>query len=220
MSYIANNIRKIRETIPHGVELLCVSKFHPTQAIAEAYSVGERMFGESRVQELKEKTPLLPADIRWHFIGHLQTNKIRPLLPLVSMIESVDSVHLLEAINAEAARQNIVANVLLEVHVAKEQTKTGWQICELDQWIDKQEWKQYENINFKGLMGMATLTDDTSLIRQEFRQLRRLYELYKPLFACFDTLSMGMSDDYKIAIDEGSTLVRIGTDIFGERNYV
>ena len=189
--------------------LVCVSKFHPAQAIMAAYEAGERDFGESRVQELLRKHEALPKDIRWHFIGHLQTNKVRAIVPFVHLIQSVDSLHLLDTIQSEAARIGRVVNVLLEVHVAREATKSGFTPDEIQNLPEL----HYPNIRICGLMTMASLTDDEAEIRRCFRLAASLKKKDTPI------LSMGMSDDYGIAIEEGSTMVRVGSSIFGERVY-
>lgn len=202
---VGEQIKEVRAHIPAYVTLVCVSKFQPVEAIREAYEAGERHFGESRVQELQRKVPQLPADIHWHFIGHLQTNKVRDLLKLRPyLIQSVDSEHLLRAINDEAAKQGIIQDVLLELHVAKEETKTGFTPDQLPMTND-----QYPNIRIRGLMTMATNTDDEAEIRRCFMEAKRL--------STGEIVSMGMSDDYQIAIECGSTMVRIGSTIFGER---
>ena len=202
---IRENIRNVRAHIPAGVTLVCVSKYQPVEAIREAYEAGERHFGESRVQELKQKVTQLPTDIHWHFIGHLQTNKVRDLIKLRPyLIQSVDSEHLLKAINDEAAKQGIVQDVLLEVHVAKEETKTGFSPAQLA--IND---SQFTNIRVRGLMAMATNTDNETEIRRCFTEVKQLSD--------GGILSMGMSDDYTIAIECGSNMVRIGSTIFGER---
>lgn len=215
-SHIPAHITAIRHTLPQGVTLICVSKFHPVEAIRAAYDAGERDFGESRVQELLLKHERLPQDIRWHFIGHLQTNKVRSIIPFVHLIHSVDSEHLMATIQREAARIGRTVNVLLEVHVARETTKSGFLPDELENVVRrwKTEGMPYPNIHVLGVMGMASLTDDEQEIRRCFREIHRLALLVKK-----DTpiVSMGMSDDYLQAVDEGSTMVRIGTDIFGTR---
>ena len=214
---VAEQIRSVRTHIPAGVTLVCVSKFHPVEAIREAYEAGERDFGESRVQELQRKVPMLPADIRWHFIGHLQTNKVRDLLRLRPyLIQSVDSERLLQAINDEAARQGIVQNILLEVHVAREESKTGFSPEEIRNL--KSEILNYSNIRLLGLMTMATNTDDEQEIRRCFTEAANSQQLIANSLPAKPVLSMGMSDDYQIAIDCGSTMVRIGSTIFGERS--
>ncbi len=224
MGCIADSIAAIRSTLPQGVELVAVSKFHPAEAIAEAYSAGQRLFGESRVQELVKKMPALPADIRWHFIGHLQTNKIRQLLSAgpVAMIESIDSDHLLRAVDAEAERLGIVARVLMQVHVAAEETKFGFAPDELVDWFRCRNFESLKATHICGIMGMATNTDDTDRVSADFRAIadtrKRILEV-APDLRGFDTVSMGMSDDYHLAIAAGSNLIRIGTAIFGEREY-
>ena len=215
MAGIAKAIKEVRAHIPADVTLVCVSKFHPEQAIREAYDAGERHFGESRVQELQRKVPQLPADICWHFIGHLQTNKVRDLLKLRPyLIQSVDSMRLLQAINDEAAKQGFVQDVLLEVHVAKEESKTGLTPSEIEDLRLKME--DFPNVRVCGLMTMATNTDDEKEIRRCFMEAKALLSTFNIQHS---TLSMGMSDDYLIAIECGATMVRIGSTIFGERNY-
>lgn len=209
MKGIREHIQEIRAHIPQHVTLVCVSKYHTAEAIREAYEAGERHFGESRVQELKAKAAQLPSDIHWHFIGHLQTNKVRDLLKLRPyLIHSVDSEHLLKTINDEAAKQGIVQDVLLEVHTAREETKTGFSPEEISNIRC-----QMSNVHIRGLMTMATNTDDET-------EIRRCFHLAKSLLSTINiqhsTLSMGMSDDYPIAIECGSTMVRIGSSIFGE----
>ena len=220
---IAQNIQEIRKNIPANVSLVCVSKFHPENAILEAYNCGERIFGESRVQELQAKQTKLPADIQWHFIGHLQSNKIKLILPTVSLIHGVDSFNLLKEINSRALKAGRVVSCLLQVHIAREETKFGFSMEEIRQMLSGNEFGSLENVQINGLMGMATLTDDKEQIRAEFRTLKQLYdELKREYFQNnenFLELSMGMSDDYQIAIDEGSTMVRIGSSIFGMREY-
>ena len=210
---ITDNIRNIRAHIPTGVTLVCVSKFQPVEAIREAYEAGERHFGESRVQELKTKVPQLPSDIKWHFIGHLQTNKVRDLIKLRPyLIQSVDSEHLLQAINDEAEKQGIVQDVLLELHVAKEDTKTGLNVSNLGQILDHAATLMH-SVRIVGLMAMATNTDDETEIRRCFMEAANAKA---NSLSAQPILSMGMSDDYRIAIECGSTMVRIGSTIFGE----
>ena len=213
---IANNIRLVRAHIPASVTLVCVSKFQPVEAIREAYEAGERHFGESRVQELKAKVSQLPSDIHWHFIGHLQTNKVRDLLKLRPyLIQSVDSKHLLQAINDEAKKLGIVQDILLEVHVAKEDTKTGLDPESVLPILDNTR-DNMQNIRIRGLMCMATNTDDETEIRRCFDAARDILDTLRLTPSIF---SAGMSDDYQIAIDCGSNMVRIGSTIFGERSY-
>ena len=215
MDSIAEQINSVRAHIPADVTLVCVSKFQPIEAIRQAYEAGERHFGESRVQELKMKSTQLPSDIHWHFIGHLQTNKVRDLLKLRPyLIQSVDSEHLLCAINEEAAKLGIVQDVLLEVHVAREETKTGFTPEEITNIFPSLN--RYAHVRCCGLMTMATNTDDETEIRRCFMEAKAILSTFNFQHS---TLSMGMSDDYRIAIDCGSNMVRIGSTIFGARNY-
>ena len=221
---IQSNIHSIRQHIPAHVQLVCVSKFHPNESIIEAYEAGERVFGESKVQELCEKYDSLPKDIVWHFIGHLQTNKIKYLVPFVSLIHGVDSYKLLQEINKQAAKAGKVINCLLQVHIAQEDTKFGFSADELREILSSGDWKNMENIRLCGLMGMATFTDNQNQVRAEFRSLKSLFDEVKAdYFASeesFCEISMGMSDDHLLAIEEGSTMVRVGSSIFGHRNYL
>ena len=218
---IAENLHTIWNTLPTGVKLVGVSKFHPDSAILEAYQAGQRMFGESRVQELIQKQAALPKDIAWHFIGHLQSNKIKTVLPLVSLIQSVDSVHLIEEMEHEAVKQNRHVDCLLQVHIAKESTKYGFTFDEIHQFFQSDIFSSLKYLHIVGLMGLATYTDDVEVIRGEFRALKTLFDELKTGYFQhvdeFHTLSMGMTNDYLIAIDEGSTMVRIGTAVFGLR---
>ncbi len=219
---IGENILKVRATIPKGVELVAVSKFHSNEAIMEAYGVGQRVFGESRATELKAKATSLPTDIQWHFIGHLQTNKVRMIMPYVSLIQSVDSERLLRLIDAEAARVDKVVDVLLQVHVAQEETKFGFSQDELVQLIETGAFDELKHVRPIGIMGMATNTDDESRILEDFKAINQTYQNAHALLkgnADFNQISMGMSDDYHLAIAEGSTMVRIGSTIFGNREY-
>ena len=224
MSPVAEALKTVAATLPAGVELVAVSKFHPAEAIAEAYSAGQRIFGESRVQELSAKIPALPADIRWHFIGHLQTNKVRKLLEAgpIALIESVDSERVLDAIDAESARLGITSRVLMQVHVAAEETKFGFTPEEIESYFSDRRFESLSATHICGLMGMATNTDDTDRIAADFKaiaDLRKQILAIAPDLRGFDTLSMGMSDDYPLAIEAGATLVRVGTAIFGARAY-
>jgi pyridoxal phosphate enzyme (YggS family) len=221
---IPSNIASIRANIPEGVTLVCVSKFHPAEAIMEAYACGERDFGESRVQELLPKYEALPKDIHWHFIGHLQTNKVKQIVPFVHMIHSVDSVRLLETINKEAEKIGRRIKVLLEVHVAKEETKSGFTPEELS--TLNIQLSPFNYIEICGLMGMATNTDDEAEWHRCFREIKSLASSLiasSPIAHSSQSerpqISMGMSDDYLVAIEEGSTMVRIGSTIFGSRGY-
>ncbi|MBQ9138880.1 MAG: YggS family pyridoxal phosphate-dependent enzyme [Alistipes sp.] len=217
---VASKISDIRATLTDGVTLVAVSKFHPAEAISEAYAAGQRIFGESRVQELTAKYAELPKDIEWHMIGHLQTNKVRAIAPFISLIHSVDSARLLECIDREAARCGRVIDCLLEVHVAQEQTKSGWAVDELREYVASGAMKSLQNVRIRGVMGMATFTDDKVVVRGDFQRIAAIKAELEPYFyASFDTLSMGMSDDYLVAMECGSTMVRIGSTIFGNRVY-
>lgn len=219
---IASRITAIKSALPQSVDLVAVSKFHPAEQILEAYNAGQRIFGESRVQELLHKIETLPADIKWHFIGHLQTNKVRSIIGRTSLIESVDSTRLLDLIDAESLRAGVVTRVLMQVHVAAEETKTGFSPDELIQYFETRRFENLRATHICGIMGMATNTDDTSRVRADFAAIRTLFDrihTIAPDLRGFDTVSMGMSDDRDIAIECGSTLVRIGTDIFGPRSY-
>ncbi len=224
MSGIKESLAAIRSTLPTGVELVAVSKFHPSEAIEEAYGAGQRIFGESRVQELLDKAGRLPKDIRWHFIGHLQTNKVRALVSsgVTSLIESVDSERLLRIIDEESARAGIVSRVLVQAHVAQEETKFGFLPEELVEFFARGGYRSLKATHICGLMGMASNTDDDERVRADFAALaalkKRITETAEDLIG-FDYLSMGMSHDYPLAIAEGANLVRVGTAIFGERNY-
>ena len=215
---IEQNIASIKAALPADVKLVAVSKTFPAVDISAAYGCGQRAFGENRTQELKAKHEELPEDIEWHFIGSLQTNKIKYISPYVSLIHSVDSARLLEAIDTQAAKCGRTIDVLFEFHAACETTKHGWSEEELLMYAEGGEALKYSNVRIRGLMTMASFTDDTAIIRDEFRRTRRLFERLGHTFGdSFDTLSMGMSGDYHIAVDEGSTLVRIGSSIFGNR---
>lgn len=219
---VGDNILKVRETIPYGVELVAVSKFHPNEAIMDAYGVGQRVFGESRATELKAKATSLPDDIKWHFIGHLQTNKVRMIMPYVSLIHSVDSERLLRLIDAEAARINKLVDVLLQVHVAQEETKFGFTPDELLQLVESGVINELTNVRVVGVMGMATNTDDVNRITEDFKAINQTFQNARALLKenkDFAQISMGMSDDYQLAIENGSTMVRIGSTIFGYRQY-
>lgn len=220
---IADNLKAIRQQIPEQVQLVCVSKFHPDEAIVEAYRAGERVFGESKVQELSGKYERLPKDIHWHFIGHLQTNKIKYIVPFVELIHGVDSFRLLQEINKQAEKHNRVVNCLLQVHIASEETKFGFSEEELLTALSSEAFTQLKFVRICGVMGMATLTDDTEIVKQEFAGLKQLFDRLKQShFAtddAFREISMGMSDDFPLAIAAGSTMVRIGSSIFGRRNY-
>lgn len=218
---ITHNINYFKANLPAQVQLVCVSKFHPISAIQEAYNTGQRIFGESKVQELMEKHAQLPSDIVWHFIGHLQSNKIKNLIPFVTLIHGVDSAKLLVEIDKEAKKHGCTVNCLLQVHIAQETTKFGFSREELLEFVESEIGKQLQHVTICGLMGMATYTDNAAIIRKEFSGLKSLFdELKSTVFSTnelFKELSMGMSDDYKIAVEEGSTMIRIGSAIFGPR---
>ncbi len=222
MSEVGERLGRVLSTLPCGVGLVAVSKYHPADAVAEAYAAGQRIFGESRVQELTAKAAALPADIHWHFIGHLQTNKVRTLLavPNVMLIESVDSVRLLECIDREAARVGRTARVLMQVHVAAEETKFGFAPDEFTDYFAVRRFKGLKATHICGIMGMATNTDDKERVRADFAAIAALRERaleLAPDLRGFDTISMGMSHDYPLAVAAGANLVRVGTAIFGER---
>lgn len=223
MSHITREIQRLRPLLAEkGAELVAVSKFHPASAIREAYDAGQRIFGESRVQELLDKQAQLPDDIHWHFIGHLQTNKVRRIIGRVDMIESVDSLRLLDLIDSEALRAGVTARVLLQVHVAQEQTKFGFAPDELTAYFASRGFAELRATHLCGLMGMASNTGDTARIRADFgaiAALRLQILALAPDLREFDILSMGMSGDWPLAVEAGSTHVRIGTDIFGERHF-
>ena len=220
---VAEEIIKLREEIPEGISLVAVSKFHPASMIREAYDVGQRLFGESRVQELLEKIPLLPEDIEWHFIGHLQTNKVRQLIGKVALIESVDSEKLLALIDSESRKAGVVTNVLMQVHVAAEETKFGFLPEELMSYFKDKRFDYLTNTHICGVLGMASNTSDMSRVRADFAEIRRIFREISEDNSLglrgFDRVSMGMSHDWRIAVEEGSTSVRIGSLIFGEREY-
>lgn len=220
---IQGNIKFIQAQLHLGVELVCVSKFHPVSALQEAYDGGQRIFGESKVQELCDKHEQLPNDIEWHFIGHLQTNKVKFIAPFVSLIHGVDSEKLLQEINRQGEKLNRVIPCLLQVHIAQEETKFGFSPEELSAWFCVSKSQDYPFVQICGLMGMASYTENQTQIHAEFRVLKTLFENLKLNYfsseAYFKELSIGMSGDYQIAMQEGSTLVRIGSAIFGPRLY-
>jgi pyridoxal phosphate enzyme (YggS family) len=220
MSGIAERIQSVVASLPETARLVAVSKFNPAEAVLQAYNCGQRLFGESKVQELTGKYEVLPKDIEWHFIGHLQTNKVKYIAPFISLIQSVDSLKLLKEIDAQAKKVNRVIDCLLEIHVAQEETKYGFSFDELRELFKERAFDVFENVSVVGLMGMASNTEDEVQIRDEFRLLSDFYkEMKDSLAPQFRELSMGMSHDYHIAVEEGSTLVRVGSFIFGERVY-
>ena len=220
---IQTNLKQVLSELPSGVRLVAVSKFHPAEAIREAYEAGQRIFGESKEQELSEKQKELPPDIEWHFIGHLQTNKVKYIAPYIALIHAVDSYKLLTEINKQASKCNRIIPCLLEIHIAQEESKYGFTPEACRDMLEKEEWKQLDHVCIAGVMGMATNTDDETQIEQEFHTLKALFDEWKQTFfaGCpdFKEISMGMSHDYPIAVRAGSTMVRVGSKIFGERVY-
>ena len=220
---LKNNLLKIKDELPSSVKLIAVSKFQPIEKLQEAYDAGQRCFGENRPQEMRDKQPIMPSDTEWHFIGHLQTNKIKYIVPFVHLIHSIDTPQLLQAVNNEALKINRVVDCLLEFHIANEATKQGFSIDEALQYLSSDNFKRLTNIKIKGVMGMASLVDDFNEVRKEFVNLYSYFNILKDRYffddSSFTEKSMGMSRDYQIAIEEGSTMVRVGTAIFGPRNY-
>ncbi|RLD54857.1 MAG: YggS family pyridoxal phosphate-dependent enzyme [Bacteroidetes bacterium] len=221
---IVGNLSKLLGEIPSHVKLIAVSKTKPNEDIMKAYSSGFRFFGENKVQELNRKQPELPNDIEWHFIGHAQTNKVKYIAPFVSLIHSVDSLKLLKEINKQALKYERVIDCLLQFHIATEATKFGYDPLEAARLLESEEYRQMKNIRICGVMGMATYSTDLELVRSEFRKLKGVFNNLKANYfdkeESFKDISMGMSGDYKIAIEEGSTMVRVGSAIFGERDYL
>ncbi|MEI7723556.1 MAG: YggS family pyridoxal phosphate-dependent enzyme [Bacteroidota bacterium] len=220
---IADNLLQLKKSIPGHVVMVTVSKQQPVTALMEAYQAGQRIFGENKVQELVAKQQKLPSDIEWHFIGHLQTNKVRFLAPCVSLIHSIDRLNLLMEVNKEALKHNRIIDCLLQFHIATEETKFGMDIGEAKEILESKSYREMKNIRITGVMGMSSFSDDMALVRQEFKNLHDFFLILKTSYFkhpdTFNVVSMGMSGDYLIAIDEGSTMVRIGTAIFGERHY-
>ncbi len=216
---IEKNLKRIKEGLPDHVTLVAVSKTKPHNEIMEAYNAGHYVFGENKVQEMVQKWQELPKDIEWHMIGHVQRNKVKYMAEFVSLIHGVDSFRLLKEINKQASKHSRIIDCLLQIHIATEDTKFGLDETELQEIILSKEFKELENIRIVGLMGMATFTDDQDQIKKEFNWLKKLFDDLKNLVPDISILSMGMSGDYQIAIEEGSTLVRIGSSIFGARNY-
>ncbi|NVO03292.1 MAG: YggS family pyridoxal phosphate-dependent enzyme [Bacteroidetes bacterium] len=221
---IQENLIEIKKTIPDFVKLIAVSKTKPNEDILLAYNSGQRVFGENKAQELSEKYQELPKDIEWHFIGHLQTNKVKFIAPFVSLVHSIDSIKLMEDINKEAKKNNRIIDCLMQFHIAEEDTKFGFDFNEASRLLNSNIFASLENIRIIGVMGMATYTDNEVQIRKEFQNLKLIFdqlksEIFKDNIS-FKEISMGMSDDYQIAIEEGSTMVRIGSSIFGTRNLI
>ncbi|MBR4300870.1 MAG: YggS family pyridoxal phosphate-dependent enzyme [Bacteroidales bacterium] len=223
MSAIANEITKIKSSLPATTRLIAVSKTKPVEDLQQAYDAGQRVFGENKALEMRDKHEVLPNDIQWHFIGHLQTNKIKYIISYVSLIHSIDSCNLLNEVNIAAAKKDRVVDCLLQFHIADEDTKYGLSFDEAQVLLNSPEYKAMNNIRIVGVMGMATFTDNKDQIRQEFRNLKSIFDRLKEQYFAdndsFKEISMGMSDDYPIAIEEGSTLIRVGSAIFGKRNY-
>jgi pyridoxal phosphate enzyme (YggS family) len=222
MSDIATNLKILRDRVPPAVKIVAVSKTKPAGDILEAYNSGQRIFGENKVQEILSKKDSLPCDIEWHMIGHLQTNKVKSIVPFIRMIQSVDSMKLLSVINTESNKLGKVMDCLLQVHIAEEETKFGFSFEELKDALQSAEYSAMQNIRICGLMGMATFTDDTEQVRKEFRNLASYFNNLKEIYfnnnLYFKDLSMGMSGDFEIGISEGSTMIRVGSLIFGGRN--
>ena len=218
---IANSIQQLQHSLPEGVSLLAISKYQPIEAIQEAYDAGQRLFGENHIQEMAAKAAALPQDIEWHFTGHVQTNKIKYMAPFVSLIHAVDSFRLLREIDKHAAKHDRRIDCLLQIHIAQEETKYGLSIEECRNLLAHEPWRELQHVRIVGLMAMGSNTDDMEQVRSEFRRMKELFdELKSTYFAnepSFSQLSEGMTDDYPIAIEEGSTIVRIGSMIFGER---
>ncbi len=220
---VKENLVKIASTVPEPTRLIAVSKTKPVEMLQEAYDAGQRLFGENKALEMRDKHAVLPKDIQWHFIGHLQTNKVKYIAPFVTLIHSIDSLQLLEVVNKEALKNNRVIDCLLQFHIASEETKFGLDMSEADALLGSPEYKAMTNVRLCGVMGMATNTDDMAKVRSEFANLRKIFEDLRQRYfkgqEHFSEISMGMSHDYQIAIEEGATLVRVGSSIFGARNY-
>lgn len=223
MSSVSQNLQEIKNQLPENVTLVAVSKTKPHEMIMEAYESGQRIFGENKVQELVDKAESLPKDIEWHMIGHLQRNKVKYIAPFVALIHGVDSLRLLRAINKEGAKNERVIPCLLQMHIASEETKFGLDEAEIFELLESDDFKSFANVEIKGLMGMATYTDDKSKVASEFGSLKKTFDTVKEKYfsdqSGLSVLSIGMSGDYDIAIEEGSNMVRIGSSIFGVRNY-
>ena len=223
MTAISQAIHTLQGSLPKGVDLVAVSKFHPVEALMEAYNAGQRIFGESRAQELIKKVPEMPDDVEWHFIGHLQTNKVKSIIPIVSLIHSIDSEKLLRTVDEEAGKAGRIVDVLLELHVAQEESKFGFTPEDCLRLAGDGTFASLKNVRIRGVMGMATNTEDEAEIAKEFHAIRAVFDTLKQGAMSanpeFSIGSMGMSDDYEIAIAEGSTMVRVGSKIFGPRQY-
>ena len=220
---IGKQIKELNQNIPKNVNLVAVSKTKPNEVIMEAYNAGQRIFGENKVQDLCRKFEELPKDIEWHFIGHPQSNKVKFIAPFISLIHGIDSLKLLKIIDKEGQKNSRIVNCLLQFHIAEESTKFGLSLEEAEEILKSDEFKSLKNVSVAGVMGMATYTDDVNQIRNEFRVLKNVFNTLKNKYfhdsKIFTEISMGMSDDYPIAVEEGSTLIRVGSKIFGARNY-
>lgn len=215
---ISNNLQYIKKDLPENVTLVAVSKTKPVSDLMEAYTAGQRIFGENKIQQMTEKFELMPKDIQWHMIGHVQSNKVKIMAPFVDLVHGVDSLKLLEEINKQALKNNRIINCLLQIHIAAEETKFGLDEKELANLLQSDAYKKLKNIQVKGLMGMATFTENQQQIKKEFDYLKALFDEYSNSISSFSVLSMGMSGDYRLAISCGSTMVRIGSSIFGNRS--
>ena len=215
---IADRLLRIKQSLPQQVTLVAVSKTKPETDLMEAYEAGQRVFGENKAQEMTAKWSSMPKDIQWHMIGHLQSNKVKYIAPYVALIHGVDRSELLDEIEKQGAKNNRIISCLLQVHIAEESTKFGWNPQELVSWATQEQLEKYPHVRIQGLMGMATFTSDEYQIKQEFASLKSVFDQLKAIHAHWDTLSMGMSQDYALAISMGSNMVRIGSSIFGERN--
>ena len=219
---VKDNLLAVKQTLKENVKLVAVSKYQPIELLEEAYEAGQRVFGESHALEVRDKAEAMPKDIEWHFIGHLQTNKVKYIAPFISCIESVDSLKLMQEINKQALKNDRVIDCLLQFHVAQEETKSGFSLEECEQVLSSEEFSDLKNIRIIGVMGMATYTEDEKQIRKEFKTLVANFAYLKMAYFStnqdFKEISMGMTDDYQIAMTEGSTIVRVGSGIFGERS--
>lgn len=216
---IKENLHHIKSALPSGVTLIAVTKTHPAEKLMEVYNAGHNIFGENKVQEMCDKYEVLPKDIEWHLIGHLQSNKVKYITPFVSLIHSVDSLKLIQEIDKQALKNNRIIDCLLQIYIADEETKFGLSFEEAEQLLSSEEFKTLKNVRVLGLMGMASNTDDQEQIRNEFRSLNVFFRNLQAANSQFRILSMGMSSDYQVAIEEGSNMIRVGSSIFGARNY-
>ncbi len=216
---IAENLEKIKKEIPQEVSFVLISKTHPVEEIMEAYNAGQRIFGENKVQEMETKFHEMPKDIEWHMVGHLQRNKVKYMAPFVTLVHAVDSLRLLREIDKEAEKNDRTIKCLLQIKIAKEESKFGMDEDEAEELLFSEEIKNFKNIKIVGLMGMATFTEDQDQVSSEFKKLKMVFDKLKPEFPEFNVLSMGMSGDYKLAIAEGSSMIRVGSAVFGERSY-